>query len=118
MLQQQNNMVVQPPRNIMLCAVEGDKIVQVDYMGNSVQIIGATQKLYEGALKMASEYRDKLIEAGILQKEKTPQEIQQEQSDMIKQLLGKVNDLEERLNGKPVNATGGANAPTAKKTNA
>lgn len=118
MLPQQNNTAVQTPRNYMLCAVEGDKIVQVDYMGNSVQIVGATQKLYEGALKMASEYRDKLIEAGLLQKEKTPQEIQQEQSEMMKQLLCKVNDLEERLNGKPANATGGANAPAAEKANA
>lgn len=118
MLPQQNNLAVQPPRNIMLCAIEGDKIVQVDYMGNSVQIVGATQKLYEGALKMASEYRDKLIGAGILKKEKTPQEIQEEQSEMIKQLLGKVNDLEERLNVKPANATGGADVTPAEKTNA
>lgn len=82
----------------MLCAVENEKIMQLDYAGRPVKQMGVVTSQYEEAIKLISGYKEKLIEAGILKKEKTPQELHDEQMAMMQSLLNKVNSLEEKVN--------------------
>ena len=82
----------------MLCAVENEKIMQLDYASRPVKQIGVINSQYEEALKVVAGYKEKLIEAGILKKEKTPQELHDEQMAMMQALLAKVDTLEKMVN--------------------
>lgn len=86
------------PQNTFICAVENEKIMQIDYAGRPVKEVGVTSAQYQEALKVIAGYKEKLIEAGILKKEKTVQELQEEQNEMLKALLGKVETLEKKVN--------------------
>lgn len=58
------------PQNTFICAVENEKIMQIDYAGRPVKEVGVTSAQYQEALKVIAGYKEKLIEAGILKKEK------------------------------------------------
>lgn len=85
-------------QNPLLVVVEDDKIMQIDYAGRPVKEIGRTTAQYTEALKVIDGYKQKLIEAGIIQKEKTPAELQAETNAMIQTLISKVQELEEKVN--------------------
>lgn len=84
-------------QNTMICYVENEKIMQVDYTGRPVKELGVTTGQYQEALKVIQGYKNKLVEAGLLPKERTPQEIQEETNALIKSLLDKVNNLENKV---------------------
>ena len=67
--------------------------MQIDYSGRPVKEIGVTIQQYQDALKVIQGYKDQLIKAGILKKEKTVQEIQEEQTAMIKALSEQIAQL-------------------------
>lgn len=81
----------------LLCCIENEKIMQLDYAGRPVKEVGVTAAQYQEALKVIQSYKDKLIEAGILKKEKSPQELQEETNNMLKSLIDKVNNLEKKV---------------------
>ena len=81
-------------QNIILSTVENEKIMQVDYSGRAVKEIGVTTQQYQEALKVIQGYKDQLIKAGILKKEKTVQELQEEQNEMLRQLISRIDKLE------------------------
>lgn len=81
----------------MLCTIENEKILRLNHLGQSIQQIGVITSQYEEALKVAAGYKEKLIEAGIIKKERTPQELHDEQMAAIQALLNKVNTLEEKV---------------------
>ena len=82
----------------MICLVENEKIMQVDYAGRPVKEIGVTMVQYQEALKVVAGYKEKLVEAGILKKEKTVQELQEEQMAMMQTIMKEVNNLKEQVN--------------------
>jgi len=82
----------------MLCALENEKIYQVDQFGRKE--IGVIMKHYTDTMELLKKFQDKceqykkmLEEAGILKKEKTVQEIQEEQTAMIKALTEQIAEL-------------------------
>ena len=81
----------------LLCGIENEKIMQLNYAGQPVKQIGVITSQYEEALKVAVGYKEKLVEAGILKKEKTPQELHDEQMAAIQALLSKVDTLEQKV---------------------
>lgn len=106
-------------QNIILSTVENEKIMQVDYSGRAVKEIGVTIQQYQEALKVIQGYKDQLIKAGILKKEKTVQELQEEQNEMLRQVLARLEKLEKERENEPKldTSTGeGVSEPSATKT--
>lgn len=83
-------------QNVFLVSVENEKLMQVDYAGRPVKEIGVTMSQYQDALKVIAGYKEKLVEAGILKKEKTMQEIQEEQTQILKALMERIDNLEKK----------------------
>ncbi len=84
---------------IIMCTQENEKLMQIDYSGRPVKEVGVTIQQYNEALKVIQGYKDQLIKAGILKKEKTVQELQEEQNEMLRQVLSRLEKLEkERAN--------------------
>lgn len=68
----------------------GDDIVQGDVYGNQRNLVGKTIKAYEAvvaekneAIAVAKSYYDKLVELGIIEKEKTVEELAEEQKQAL-----------------------------------
>ena len=79
--------------------------MQIDYSGRPVKEIGVTIQQYQDALKVIQGYKDQLIKAGILKKEKTVQEIQEEQTAMIKALSEQIAQLKAEVKNNGEHAT-------------
>lgn len=83
----------------MLAAIENEKIYQVDQFGRKE--IGVISKHYNDTMELLKKFQEKseqykkmLEDAGILKKEKTVQEIQEEQTAMIKALSEQIAKLQ------------------------
>lgn len=83
----------------MLCAVDNEKIYQVDQYGRKE--IGVLMKHYTDTMELLKKFQEKseqykkmLEDAGILKKEKSVQEIQEEQTAMIKALSEQIAKLQ------------------------
>lgn len=70
----------------------------VIYNNNSV-IIGRSEEKYQQALETAKKFEQKLIEAGIIQKPKTPEEINKELQQMIAEMAGTIATLSDKVKG-------------------
>jgi len=93
------------PQNIIMCTQENEKLMQIDYSGRPVKEVGVTIQQYNEALKVIQGYKDQLIKAGILKKEKTVQELQEEQNEMLRQVLQRLENLEKERTNEPKLAT-------------
>lgn len=83
----------------MLCAVDNEKIYQVDQYGRKE--IGVLMKHYTDTMELLKKFQEKseqykkmLEDAGLIEKEKTVQEIQKEQTAMIKALSEQIAKLQ------------------------
>lgn len=83
--------------NIMSCYTDGDNIFQTDYMGNKVGSIGVTNKRYLELKEICDKYYDKLVELGAIKKEKTPEELAQEQTEMMTKMMEQMKYLQDEL---------------------
>lgn len=86
-----------PIQNLMYCTVEDNTILQCNY-GQPFKKIGVTMEKYNDALKLINEYRNKLIELGVIEKEKSPEELQKETNALLIKLNDRMNSMEEQLN--------------------
>lgn len=77
--------------NFRQYVIEGDKICDKDLYGNKT-VIGVTNKAYEDLNKITEEYYNKLVELGVIVPEKTPEQIQQEQNQLMQELLQQIKD--------------------------
>lgn len=84
-------------QNIMYCTIEDNTILQCNY-GQPFKKIGVTIEKYNDALKLINEYRNKLIDLGVIEKEKTPEELQKETNALLLKLNERMNSMEEQLN--------------------
>lgn len=75
--------------NFRQYVIEGDKICDKDLYGNKT-VIGVTNKAYEDLNKITEEYYNKLVELGVIVPEKTPEQIQQEQNQLMQDLLQQI----------------------------
>lgn len=91
--------------NIFTCYVENGGIFQTDYIGNKIGQLGVTNETYSALnskyidLKnICDTYYNKLVDAGIIEKEKTPEEIIKEQSELMNQMLLQMKDMQSEIN--------------------
>lgn len=79
-----------------LAQLEGVNIYQVNgfaFGGGARTQVGVTLQAYNELKQMCQQYYDKLVEVGVIQKEKTPAEIQAEQAQMMANMLAVVKEL-------------------------
>lgn len=98
--------------NQLLCYIDGEDIYQVDYMGGNKRLIGKTSAAYKDLEDTTTEYYNKLVELGVIQKPQDPQEMMQEMqrsmlemSGIIKSLSDEVREL--KKNGRERNSISG-----------
>lgn len=91
--------------NIFTCYVENGGIFQTDYIGNKIGQLGVTNETYSALnskyidlKKICDTYYNKLVDAGIIEKEKTPEEIIKEQSELMNQMLLQMKDMQNEIN--------------------
>lgn len=91
----------------MACIIEGNNIVQIDAYGNK-RVIGVTQSAYDELEKISTEYYNKLVEVGIIEVQKTPEQLQQEQVQMMSELMEQMKQVKAEMevlkNAKSTNA--------------
>lgn len=77
-------------------SIDGDNIISTDFYGNK-QIVGVTQKKYQETLDLLNSYYNKLVEVGVIQKEKTAEEIASEQKEMMSAMILQMKNMQETL---------------------
>ena len=80
-----NTVLTTYPQTIT-CVLNGTDIIQVDLYGNKKKV-GVTQAAYEELEKISTEYYNKLVELKVITPPKTPEEIQQEQTQIMADIL-------------------------------
>lgn len=76
--------------------IEGDNILSSDFYGNKT-LIGVTIKKYQDTLDLLNTYYNKLVELGVIEKEKTPEEVAKEQQEMIKTMMLQMQHMQEKI---------------------
>lgn len=106
--------------NQIMCVVNGDDILQIDYMTGQQKPIGKTTKSYSELEQTTSEYYNKLVDLGVIVPPKDPQEAMaemqktmQDMASLIQSLSNEVKEL--KKNGPESNPCGGQqNVPQRK----
>lgn len=84
-----------------LAQLEGNNIYQVNgftnFGGGSRTQVGVTLQAYNDLKQMCQQYYDKLVEVGVIQKEKTPAEIQAEQAQLMAEMLATMKALKQEV---------------------
>lgn len=64
--------------------IDGDNILSTDFYGNKT-IVGVTSKKYKDTVDLLNTYYNKLVELGVIEKEKTPEDLAKEQQQMMQE---------------------------------
>lgn len=84
--------------NMLTCYIDGENIIQTDYMGNR-RVLGKTTAAYNELEATATEYYNKLVELGIIVPEKTQEEMfremQKNMNDMARVIASLTEELKE-----------------------
>lgn len=98
--------------NQIMCVINGDDIVQVDYMTGQQKPIGKTSSAYSDLEQTTTEYYNKLVELGVIVPPKDPQEamaeMQKTMQDMAVLIQSLSNEVKElKQNGSEPNPGNG-----------
>lgn len=74
-------------------SIDGDNIYSSDFYGNK-QLVGVTMKKHQETLDLLDTYYKKLIEVGVIEKEKTPEEIAKEQQKMMQAMMEQMQAMQ------------------------
>ena len=81
--------------NMVPAVITGDDIIQCDMYGRSQTKIGVSLKKYNEATETLQKYYDKLVELGVIQEEKKPEEMMKEFMEEIRTLRAEIKHLKE-----------------------
>ena len=90
-----NTVLTAYPQTIT-CVLNGTDIIQVDLYGNKKKV-GITQAAYEELEKISTEYYNKLVELKVITPPKTPEEIQQEQTQIMADILKEMQRMQHEI---------------------
>lgn len=76
--------------------IEGDNIMTTDFYGNK-STIGVTMKKYQETLDLLNTYYNKLVDLGVIEKEKTPEEVAKEQQEMMKTMMMQMQAMQAKI---------------------
>lgn len=81
--------------NMVPAVIMGDEIFQCDMYGRNQTKIGVSLKKYNEATSTLQKYYEKLVELGIIQEEKKPEEMMKEFMEEIRTLRQEIKHLKE-----------------------
>lgn len=84
-------------QNQFMCVIQGDDILQMDYMTGTQKVIGKTMAAYTDLEQTTTEYYNKLVELGVIEKPKDPQETMKEMQETMKQMAGLIQSLSQEV---------------------
>lgn len=90
-----NTVLTAYPQTIT-CVLNGTDIIQCDLYGNKKKI-GVTQAAYEELEKISNEYYNKLVELKVITPPKTPEELQQEQTQLMADMLKEMQNMKREI---------------------
>ena len=76
--------------------IDGDNILSTDFYGNK-SIVGVTTKKHKETVDLLNTYYNKLVELGVIEKEKTPEDIAKEQQQMMQAMFAQMQVMQEKL---------------------
>lgn len=76
--------------------IDGDNILSTDFYGNK-QVIGVTMKKHKETIDMLNNYYNKLVDLGVIEKEKTPGDIAKEQQQMMQTMMQQMQSMQQAL---------------------
>lgn len=82
--------------NMLSCIADGEDIYQIDYMGNR-RLIGKTKAAYDVLESTTTEYYNKLVELGVIPKQKTPEEMMADMQNVMQGMLQTISDLKNEV---------------------
>lgn len=77
--------------------IEGDNIYSTDFYGNK-HLVGVTSKKHQETMDLLNTYYNKLIELGVIEKEKTAEDIAKEQQQMMQLMMQQMESMQKALN--------------------
>lgn len=77
--------------------VVGDDIYQMDYYGGNKQAVGKTMRAYNELQELANKYYEKLVELGIIPKEKSPEEVAEENAKQFEETKNTLRQNQELM---------------------
>lgn len=83
--------------NQLVCVVEGDDIFQIEYPSMNKKLIGKTVSCYSELEQTTTEYYNKLVELGVIQKPQDPQEAMAEMQKTMQSMAGLIQSLSEEV---------------------
>lgn len=94
----------------IMCVVDGDDIIQVDYFGNR-KAIGKTTAAYSELEQTTTEYYEKLVAMGVIVPPKTPEEEMADMRKMVSEMYAMMAAMEKKVSevtscGSPANNAG------------
>lgn len=81
--------------NMVTAVISGDDIIQCDMYGRSNTKIGVTLKKYNEATETLSKYYNKLVELGVIEEEKKPEDMMKEFMNELRTLRNEIKQLKE-----------------------
>lgn len=86
----------QAPTNTLYCTIKDGAIYQYT-TDPTPRKIGVTSEKHEEAITLLNKYYDLLVEHGILEKQKTPEELQKENKEMFSKMMTFMQSMDERM---------------------
>lgn len=77
--------------------VVGDDIYQMDYYGGNKQAVGKTMRAYNELQELANKYYEKLVELGVIPKEKSPEEVAEENAKQFEETKNTLRQNQELM---------------------
>lgn len=83
--------------NQIMCIINGDDILQMDYMTGQQKPIGKTSAAYSELEQTTKEYYDKLVDLGVIVPPKDPQEAMAEMQKTMQSMATLIQSLSEEV---------------------
>lgn len=83
--------------NQLVCVVEGEDIYQIEYPTMNKKPIGKTAAAYNELEQTTTEYYNKLVELGVIQKPKDPQEAMAEMQKTMQSMASLIQSLSDEV---------------------
>lgn len=76
--------------------IDGDNIISTDFYGNK-QIVGVTMKKHKETVDLLNTYYNKLVDLGVIEKEKTAEDIAKEQQQLMQTMIQQMQTMQQAL---------------------
>ena len=80
----------------MICVIDGDDILEMNNSGQT-QVIGKVNRWCNELVEVANEYKKLCIDNGLIEEEKTQEQLQQEQLELMQQMMTQMASMQKEI---------------------